>query len=585
MPLLTLVVLLLGACHGGGPRSNQPVAYTAVVAADQPAASQAGARMLAQGGNAVDAAVAAAFTLSVVRPQSCGIGGGGFMVIHLPAEATRDGKAVQVAVNAREWCPAGVRRETFATSTDANASTVGGLAVAVPGSVAGLLEAQARFGRLQRKAVLQPAIDAAVRGFTVDAAYMAAAVETIARFRADPSLQARFPFLWRTLLREGHIRSGDRIRNPDQARTLRRIAEQGAAGFYSGPVAAALVDAVGAAGGVPSHNDLARYAASGVQVTAPLAVTAFGRHVLTMPPPSSGGVALGQVLAMLDLRDAECRVGVDDAAFAHELVECFKLAFADRAAYLADPAFVAVPVTALLGAEDLAARAALIDPTRTLPPAHYARSAAPAAQPADHGTSHVSAVDRWGGACAATETINLFFGSYVCPEGCGFLLNNQMDDFTTRPGRANAFGLRQSDANLPAPGKRPLSSMTPTIVLDYAGEVEAVAGASGGPRIITATTQALLNALVRGDDAEAAVARARLHHQWLPDTIGLEHQPGGEALETFLRARGHTVQAARGEAAVQLVVRAAKSGGQVTYTAASDPRKGGRPAGSTAPPR
>ncbi|HYD00535.1 MAG TPA: gamma-glutamyltransferase, partial [Phycisphaerales bacterium] len=513
-----LVLLFLCGCASAPLETDL---YTEVVAADQPLASRAGLRMLEQGGNAVDAAVAAAFTLSVVRPQSCGIGGGGFMVIYLPQEATRRGEAVETTINSREWCPAGVGPDTFATSSDPRASTVGGLAVAVPGSVAGLLHAQEKYGLLERAAVMRPAIEAAEDGFVVDAAYASAAAETMEKFKRDVSLQTRFPFLWRTLLLEGRVREGARIVNPDQAGTLRRVARLGASAFYHGPLADAIVDAARNAGGVLTLNDLARYYTSGVREQAPLKFAAFKRTFITMPPPSSGGVALGQTLLMLDRRDADRLVSTDEPAFAHELAECFKLAFADRAAHMADPAFAPVPTAEFLSPADVAARANLIDAARTFPADYYARKGPPLQPPADHGTSHVSAADRWGGACAATETINLFFGSYVCPEGCGFLLNNQMDDFTARPGTANAFGLRQSDSNLPQPGKRPLSSMTPTIVLDAEG-VEAVAGASGGPRIITATTQALLNALVRGDDAPTAVGRPRLHHQWLPDTLMLE---------------------------------------------------------------
>lgn len=553
------------------PASSGATLYTAVVAADQPLASQAGARVLEQGGNAVDAAVAAAFTLSVVRPQSCGIGGGGFMVIHLPAGATRDGKAVTVAINGREWCPAGVGPDTFEKSTDAHASTVGGLAVAVPGTVAALLHAQERYGRLDRRAVLQPAIDAAHGGFIADATYISAVAETLAD--ADKAPFDRSSAFYREVLGGGTRRVGDRVRNPAQAAALDLIAAEGASAFYSGPIADAIVGAVRRSGGVLTREDLVEYARSGVVEVAPIRTAAFGRTFITMPPPSSGGVVLAQVMGMLDAINAGPTPADREGAYLHSLAESFKLAFADRAAFMADPAFTPVPTACLLSREDIAARAKLIDPLRTYDPSHYVRTA-PQPVPADHGTSHVSAVDRWGGACAATETINLFFGSRVVAEPYGFVLNNQMDDFTTRRGKPNAFGLRQSDVNLPEPRKRPLSSMTPTIVLDADGSVEAVAGASGGPRIITATVQALINALLRNDDAQSAVSRPRLHHQWLPDDLQVEGGFDPQAA-SGLRDRGHTMVAARGEAAVQLIVRASGSG----FSAASDPRKGGEPAG------
>lgn len=563
----------------------RPTLYTAVVAADHPMASRAGAKILEQGGNAVDAAVATAFTLSVVRPQSCGIGGGGFMVIRLTDRSVRSGQAVETTINYREWCPSGVTADTFERSKDPKASTVGGLAVAVPGSVAGLLKAQEMYGRLDRAAVMRPAIDAATEGFTVDRAYITAADETVKAFKADPSLQRRFGFLWTTLLREGRVREGDRISNPAQGFTLSLIARDGAATFYQGPIAEAIVNATAQTGGVITFQDLAEYWGSGVRAQAPVRITAFGRRFLTMAPPSSGGIALAQVMGMLGRRHDERLLDADAPAFAHELTECFKMAFADRATFIADPVFAYVPQSSLMGAADINARADSIDAARTFPPGHYARRE-PAFTPVeDHGTSHVSVVDRWGGAVALTETINLSFGSWVCAEPYGFLLNNQMDDFTTKRGEANAFGLRQSDENLPWHRKRPLSSMTPTIALDANDRVEAVAGASGGPRIITATTQVLINALLRGDDAETAVSRPRLHHQWMPDVLYWEPpaDTGQDRLMTAsLTAKGHVVKQAKGESAVQLIVRSRRftADGVPAYTAASDPRKGGTPAGA-----
>lgn len=585
LAFLIAAVLSLVGC-GTEPQADA-LLYTQVVAADQPLASQAGARMLEQGGNAVDAAVAAAFTLSVVRPQSCGIGGGGFMVIHLPHGASRDGAYVDTAVNSREWCPAGVGPDTFERTTTRDASTIGGLAVAVPGSVAGLLHAQAAYGRLDRAAVLQPAIDAANGGFVVDKAYMTAVTETVYKFKVDPSLQTRFPFLWQTLMHEGNIALGDRIVNRQQGAALLMIARWGERAFYTGPIADAIVAAAKESGGVLSSQDLLDYMDRGVSEADPQRFFALGRTFLTMPPPSSGGVALAQALSMLDRRHAGELVGVDEPAFTHQLTECFKLAFADRAAFMADPAFSFVPVARLMSPADLDARAAMIDPDRTFASAHYTRALPGAAPTRDGGTSHVSAVDRWGGACALTQTINLFFGSWVCAEPYGFLLNNEMDDFTTRRGEANAFGLRQSEANAPGPGKRPLSSMTPTIALDAYERVEAVAGASGGPRIITATTQALVNGLLRGETATAAVARPRIHHQWIPDTLywePLADEEQDRLITDSLTAKGHTVKSAKGESAVQLIVRVPgyMGDGVATYTAAGDPRKGGTPAGTPA---
>ncbi|MBC6952837.1 MAG: gamma-glutamyltransferase [Leptolyngbya sp. PLA2] len=567
------VVLVLAPSHC---RAQQHAAhYThGAVAAAHPVASEAGAAMLRAGGNAVDAAVAASFALSVVRPQSCGVGGGGFMVIYLPNDPLR-GRIV-TAINYRETAPAAATPDMFQRASHEHASTRTGLAIAVPGTVAGLLHALERYGTMERAAVLAPAIAAARDGFITDGAHAAAARE-VAPNMSDEE-KRRSPLLWRTLLREGAIRPGDRIVNEPQARLLEAIAERGAAAFYDAPE---LPDAAAAAGGVITRDDMLGYAP--VEVS-PLVFEFAGRTFLAMPPPSSGGLAMAQSLLMLE-RVAGPMTGPrpPDTDFAHLLVESLKHAFADRAEWLGDPAFVDVPVQRLLSPEYLDARAATIDRERTRPSHAYgtreAKDDAPAAPPPDDaGTSHLCAVDQWGGAVACTETINLSFGSRITVEAWGICLNNEMDDFTARPGEPNAFGLRQSARNAPAPGKRPLSSMSPTIVLDAEGRVEAVAGAAGGPRIITATAQCLLNALVRGLDAGHAVAAPRLHHQWLPDRLLYETSGAADsehnALIGALAARGHDVERTGGIGVAQLIVRTSEG-----WHAACDPRHGGRPAG------
>ncbi len=537
------------------------------VAADHPLASLAGAEMLARGGNAVDAAVAASFCLSVVRPQSCGIGGGGFMVIHLPSHP-RAG-AVDVALNYRETCPGAVGPDFYETR-DERDSRIGGAAVATPGTVAGLLTALETFGTLDRALVLEPAIRAAREGFIADEAYVGAARETAEKFAAEPALQERFPFLFERLLRRGALRVGERIVNPEQARALELIALHGRAGFYEGELARALVDAIARDGGVLAQADLDGYR---VARTEPLRVEIEDRTLHTMPPPSSGGVVIAQCFATLSA--ARERVDLTrpwNADFTHLWIESMKHSFADRARHLADPAFVALPLTALLERSMLARRANAIDLERTHAPEHYGWASAPRD---DSGTSHVSVVDASGGAVACTETINLAFGSWLEVPGFGFLLNDEMDDFTTRRGAPNAFGLRQSDDNLPAPGKRPLSSMTPTIAFDERGEVLAVAGASGGPRIISGTVQALVSVLVFDLSASEALARPRWHHQWSPNRLRHEREMDREALDAA-RARGHELEATSDVGVVQLIRRARHATG---WEAASDPRKGGRPAG------
>lgn len=553
------------------------------VAADHPLASEAGAAMLRRGGNAVDAAVAAGFTLSVVRPESCGVGGGGFMVIYLPADPVR-GRVV-TAIDHRETAPAGVTPETYEHAPD-GASINSGLGVGVPGTVAGLLHALEKYGTLDRAAVLQPAIDAATAGFEADAHYVRAVRSAMARL--SPEARGQRPFLWNNLFRSGEVEVGDLIVNHPQAELLSAIAAVGPGAFYH---SSQLEATVVAAGGVMTREDLASYRVNEVR---PLEMAFAGRTLLAMPPPSSGGVCLGMTLGVLERQLAaplpEWTGPRWHAGEVHALTEAYRHAFADRARWLGDPAFVDVPVQRLLSdaalsglaarvRADLALDAGACGTTRDAAPGAGA-SEAPRVPPDDAGTSHLSAVDRWGGAVACTQTINLEFGSLVTVEDWGICLNNEMDDFTTRRGHANAFALRQSERNLPAPGKRPLSSMSPTIVLDAEGRVEAVAGASGGPRIITATSQALLHALVRGLPAADAVSRPRFHHQWSPHLLQVEpaflHDDPDGSMLADLRARGHTVTLDRSGAAVQVILRRADGTG---WDAACDPRKGGRPAG------
>ncbi len=550
------------------------------VAADHPVASEAGATMLRLGGNAVDAAVASSFTLSVVRPQSCGIGGGGFMVIYLPDDPTH-GRVV-TAINYRETAPAASTTDMFETTDLPDASTRSGLAVAVPGTVAGLLYALDTYGTLDRATVLQPAIDAAVGGYRADATFVAAVHAAVAKL--TPEQKHAQPALWQTLLHKGIITEGDTVRNLQQAGVLAAIAEQGRDGFYAGRVAEQVVETASAVGGILTLEDLRDYTPVEMQ---PVEFVYAGRTFIAMPPPSSGGVTMCEALGIFE------RLGVDadhaernatqgharwTSAETHLLIESWKHAFADRAAWLADPAFVDIPINTLLSDPYLDTRASLVDPTHTLDSSMYGTRDGDAGTrilPDDSGTSHISVIDQWGGAVACTETINLSFGSRLAVNGGGFCLNNEMDDFTTIRGKANAFGLVQSDRNLPQPGKRPLSSMSPTIVIDEQGAVVAVAGASGGPRIITGTMQVLLNTLILGMNAADAVAAPRLHHQWLPDTTRLEPTLATATdLHRALTSRNHTLSTITSVGVVQLIVRDAHG-----IHAACDPRKGGAPAG------
>jgi gamma-glutamyltranspeptidase/glutathione hydrolase len=584
-----LVLLLAAGC--AGPRASGTFAHAAV-AADHATASEAGAEMLRRGGNAVDAAVATSFTLSVVRPESCGIGGGGFMVVRLSdagaERLARLGRAPakrEVAINYREMCPAGVGEEFFEKRADAEASTRGGAAVAVPGTVAGLLHALETYGTMDRATVLAPAIAAAENGFAADAHYVEGARGLAASFEKHPEWKRRFAFVWERYLREGKVARGDTIKVPEQAAALRLIAERGAEGFYGGEVGRAIVEAARGDGGVLSEADLRGFR---VAESEPLRFDFLAWQFLTMPPPSSGGVAMGEALGIFQSLyeqsmsgpSPEPRSAFHGALLAHALVESLKHAFADRSRWLGDPEFSDVPAAHLISRTYTGALAGTFNPEHTLDAGMYGtREVAPpeGAATDDHGTSHFSVVDADGSAVACTETVNLEFGSCLAVPRFGIILNDQMDDFTTRRGKANAFGLVQSDRNLPAPGKRPLSSMTPTIVVDEQGRVAAVAGASGGPRIISGTMQVLLNALLWGEPAAQAVGAPRLHHQWKPDILRVEEAglaQGGSVMDG-LRARGHTVEPVDAVGNVQLIKRT-----DAGWEAACDPRKGGRPAGN-----
>lgn len=585
-----------GADAGGPPAAASAGRFVGgAVAADHPLASEAGSRVLESGGNAVDAAVATSFALSVVRPHSCGIGGGGFMVIALPDDprTRRVGDAVRVAVDYRERAPASVGPDYYEPLATGS-SRWGGHAVAVPGTVAGLLLAHERFGVLERSEVLAPAIGLARVGYEVDADAARAGRELAAYLENRPGGRdgwtAGERWLWETFARPDRRRVGARIALPGQARVLERISELGPRGFYAGPVARATASAVREAGGSLTARDLrAADDAAGprraAQFVEPLRRERFGFDVLAMPLPSSGGVTTLQVLGLLESAERRGVIRLAGEPFGspvrgHALVEAMKHAFADRARLLGDPEFVRVDVEGMLDAGALARRArTLAEPETRGPEGYGVASGGPGdAPPGDGGTSHLSVFDADGGAVACTETINLRFGSRVAVPEFGFVLNNQMDDFLTRRGEANAFGLVQAERNLPAPGKRPLSSMSPTVVLDREGRAVLAAGASGGPRIITSTLQVLLGVLVDGASVGESVSRPRLHHQWRPDAVRAEAGYDPDALDA-LRRRGHEVEVTADALGVVQAVGVRERGGGPAVEAASDGRKGGAPAG------
>ena len=527
---LLLLALPLAAWAGGA------------VSADHGLASEAGAEVLRQGGNAVDAAVAAALAAGVVQPAGSGLGGGGFAVVVRP-----DGQVL--SLDFREVAPAAAHRDLYLRpdgSVDGQASRTGGLAVAVPGQSRGLARLVREQGSGDLSLVAAPAIRLADQGF---------AVEPLLVEQLEASELSEVHSLYDPL------QAGQISRNPAQARALRRWVRTRGEDLHTGRGARLVAREVQGAGGLITRADLHAYTP---RARPPVQGSYRGYTVLSMGLPSSGGPLLVQMLAVLEGWDLS-HLERHSPEYVHLLAEVMKHAFADRARELGDPDFVEVPLDELLAPQRISAIRAAIDPTRTFPPEHYGLGAPP---PEDAGTLHISAVDDQGGACALTLTINTQFGSGVVVEGRGVVLNNEMDDFSAAPGVPNYFGLVGTQANAIAPGKRPLSSMSPTILLDPRGRPALVVGASGGGRIISSTLQAILDVVDHGMSAQEAVSAPRIHHQWLPDR--LEVEPGLEELVPALQALGHEVVVVDSLSSVQLVV------GQ--GDAAADPRKGGRPA-------
>jgi gamma-glutamyltranspeptidase / glutathione hydrolase len=533
-----------------------------VVATDTLEASRAGAELLGRGGNAVDAAVAAALALGVVSPSGSGLGGGGFLVYW----SEREQRAY--VLDFRETAPRASTRDMFVVDGKAVAarSRVGGLSVAVPGEPAGLAEAERRFGKLGLAAAAAPAIRLAQKGFVALPRVAAVAARAEKDTPPDDLLMMR-------VLRPGGrpLAAGQRVDNPELARTLERLARDGSDGFYRGEVARAIVDEVARRGGLLTLDDLSEYRAVWRD---PLQGHYRGRTLWTAPPPS-GGATLIETLQVLEARTPKGlpAVGAGGSAADHLIIESLKHAFADRARLLGDPAFSDVPVARLTDpayARKLAARIG----EHASPPSSYGGdgpAVAPSA-PRDHGTSHLCVADREGNVVALTTTINLPFGARF--SAAGVVLNDEMDDFSAQPGAPNAFGLVGNEANAVAPGKRPLSSMSPVIVSDANGAVMC-AGGSGGPLIVSETAQAIIHVLDFGMNAVAAVSAPRVHSQWVPDRVFVEHEVPVDVREN-LEKRGHKVSPPPGEVSL--------SAAQVILLkpdrleAASDPRKGGAPA-------
>lgn len=515
-------------------------------------ASAAGLAVLRGGGNAVDAAVAVGFVLAVTFPEAGNIGGGGFMLVRFPDGSAR-------SIDFRETAPMGASAEMYLGRE--GASVDGALAAATPGTVAGLLLSLERYGTADRRSVLRAAIDLAASGFRVNARLAGA---------LDGYREAleRYPSTTRVFFRDGRpLREGETLVQPDLAATLRLVADSGAPGFYAGRTAGLIAAQVSAGGGLLDAADLASYRAL---ERPPLRGTYRGYTIDAMGLPSSGGICILHALSLLEPYDL-ASLGFHSPESVHLITEAMKRAFALRAAYLGDGDFVDVPVAALLRAPGRGRR---IDPSR----AADADSLSGYPRPEDRGseTTHFSVIDREGMAVAVTYTVNDLFGNKEVVDGAGFFLNDEMDDFVTVPGTPNLYGLVGGEENMIRPGKRPLSSMSPTIV-SKDGRPVLIIGARGGSRIISAVLQSVINIVDHGLPPRTAVLAPRFHHQWSPDRLSYERGAFHGRVMERLGSLGHRLA---GEPSVVGAVEAiwvdARSGEVIGIP---DPREGGAASG------
>jgi len=533
--------------------AQRVVAQNGMVVAQEALAARVGADILEKGGNAIDAAVAVGFALAVSYPRAGNIGGGGFMVIHLAGGG-------DTAIDYRETAPQGIDTRSFLDASgnaDPQKSRESALAVGVPGTVAGLALAAEKYGsgKFSLADLIAPAIAMARDGIVV----------TDNTEESVPSVHARvarWPASAKIFLKAdgAPLDPGDRLVQSDLAETLATIARQGPRAFYEGPVAQKIAAAVQAAGGVMTADDLKNYQAT---ERAPLRGTYRGYALVSMPPPSSGGVELIEMLNILEGYDL---AHDDEPLRLHLMIEAMKRAYADRALFLGDPDKVANPVAHLTSKSYAAEWRATIDPARATPAADIRAGAT--VQPEGRNTTHFSVADRFGNAVANTYTLNFSYGVGLVADGTGIVLNNELDDFAAKPDAPNAYGLTGAEANEPGPGKRPLSSMTPTIVLKD-GKPFLVTGSPGGSRIITTVLQVIANVVDRGMDIAEAVSAPRLHDQWMPDQVYAE--PGiSDDLLAALKARGDKVVPQRPFTSANSIMIAPEG-----FVGAGDPRSPG----------
>lgn len=517
--MLLLVVVVVPKVE-----AHEPVyARKAMVVAQEPLATDVGVRLLRSGGNAIDAAIAVGFALAVTHPYAGNIGGGGFMLIRMA-----DGRTT--FIDFREKAPARATHNMYldAQGKLTNDRLVGWRAAGVPGTVRGLELAHQKYGRKSWAELLKPAIDLATNGFPVSH-------WQVESWKASNSLLAQFPESKHIFLKDGaYYDWRENFRQPDLARTLQRIAHLGANDFYEGETARLLAKAMKENDGLITLDDLRNYRAVERK---PLEGDYKGYHIITSPPPSSGGIGLLQMLAMLDGTGYE-EAGAGSAKVYHYLAEVMRRYYADRSAYLGDPDFVNNPIASLLDPAYIRSRRATIDPEQGTPSQQLKAGLPPGNEGTD--TTHYNVVDQEGNLVAVTYTLNGAYGSGVTVPGAGFLLNNEMDDFAAMPGSANQFGLVQGEKNSIAAGKRPLSSMTPTIILKD-GKPFLVLGAPGGATIISAVLQVIVNVIDFHMNVQNAVDFPRVHHQWKPDRLDFERGISPDTI-TLLKRMGYHIQ-------------------------------------------
>jgi gamma-glutamyltranspeptidase / glutathione hydrolase len=581
-----VVGLLFGAGRVGAAYPPPTVATDGMVVTDCPEASRIGAEVLRQGGNAVDAAIAVSFALAVAYPQAGNIGGGGFMVVRLAGGPTE-------TIDFREVAPAAATRDMFLAPDgrpDPRLSTETLLASGVPGAVAGMAKAHERYATRPWDDLLQPAVRLARDGFVLDR-------YTAGHFVALQTRLALHPEAQRIYLNNGKFWSeGDTLKQPELAGTLSRIARHGPREFYEGETAGLIVAEMARGGGIIGPADLSNYRPL---LRSPLIGHYRGYDVYTMPPPSSGGIALLQMLACLEPSPLG-EMGAQSSRQTHLLAEVMKRAFADRAEFLGDLDHVPVPVAGLLAPSYLDSMRASIDFERATPAllagpgcpagatAFYAATGgtpgpdilgadSTAGEPEGRETTHYSIVDRYSNAVAVTTTLNTSYGSGQMVTGAGFLLNNEMDDFAALPGSPNYYGLIQGEGNAVRPFARPLSSMTPTIVA-RGDTLALLLGSPGGPKIITSVFQTLINVLDNHMDIQAAIAAPRVHHQWWPDTLYTEPRGLTADVAQALERLGHHL-ADGGYAGSVQGIQVVQVGDRRLLLGASDPRRNGKPVG------